>query len=102
MQLRFDKWIKIFKTDDDQQPLPSLYKLVGIILTVPVSNVFVERVFFLSNAQWTKERNSLQAVKAFLQVIVNYDLTCTEMHKFILDNKKLLNGIMGGEKYYFL
>jgi hypothetical protein len=23
----------------------------------------------------------------------------TEMHKFILDNKKLLSGIMGGEKY---
>jgi hypothetical protein len=34
-----------------------------------------------------------------LQFIVNYDLTCSEMHKFILDNKKLLNGIMGGEKY---
>jgi cob(I)alamin adenosyltransferase len=68
---------------------------------VPASNAFVGRVFSLSNAQWTKERNSLQAetVKALLQVIVNYDLTCTEMHKFILDNKKLLSGIMGGEKY---
>jgi hypothetical protein len=60
------------------------------ITAVPASNAFVERVFSLSNAQWTKERNSLQAdtVKAVLQVFVNYDYTCTEMHKFIHDNKK--------------
>jgi hypothetical protein len=65
------------------------------------SIIFVEYVFSLSNAQWTMERNSLQAdtVKAVLQVIVNYDFTCTEMHKFIHDNKKLLNDITGGEKY---
>ena len=96
-----EKWLKIFKSVDDRQPLPSLYKLVSIILAVPVSNAFVERVFSLSNAQWTKERNLLQAesVKALLQVIVNYDFTCTEMHKYILDNKKLLKGITGGEKY---
>ncbi|KAI1691358.1 hypothetical protein DdX_21937 [Ditylenchus destructor] len=91
-----EKWKKIFKSD-----LPSLYQLVSKILSVPVSNAFVERIFSLVSAQWTDTRNSLkeETVKGLVQVKVNFDLSCQEMHKFLLSNMKLLDQISYGEKY---
>ncbi|KAI1719033.1 aminotransferase class I and II domain-containing protein [Ditylenchus destructor] len=61
-----EKWKKIFKSD-----LPSLYQLVSKILSVPVSNAFVERIFSLVSAQWTDTRNSLkeETVKSLVQVL---------------------------------
>ena len=81
--------------------LPCLYKLVSIILSVPVSNAFIERVFSLCQTQWTDDRNSLKVdtVKALLQVKVNYDLKCSEMFEFLMKDKSLREKISGGEKY---
>lgn len=92
------KWMKIFAGNDS---LPLLYKLVSIIFSIPVCNAFVERVFSLVSAQWTKERNSLseRTVKCLLQVRVNLDLSCREMHELISKDKGLLEQIIGGAKY---
>ena len=55
----------------------------------------------MANVQWTKERNLLEVktVKASLLVTVNFDMTCTEMHKMLSGNKKLLKYVNSGEKY---
>jgi hypothetical protein len=91
-----EKWQKVFEAE-----LPELYKLVSIILSVPVSNAYIERVFSLMGSQWTDERNLLnvETVKALVQVKVNFDYTCPQMYKMLISNRKLLDLIGGWEKY---
>ena len=91
------KWKKIFADDN----FPCLLKLVDKIFSVPVSNSFIETVFSLAKFQWTDSRNSLlpSTVKALLQVKVNFDYSCAEMHVYLMWNPLLLKKIRGNEKY---
>ena len=93
-----NKWINIFSTNDS---FPLLYKLVSIAFSMPVSNAFVERVFSLVSAQWTKERNSLseKTVKSILQVKVNLEVSGGEMQQIVSKNKELLEQILSSAKY---
>ena len=63
--------MKIFNGNES---FPLLYKLVSIIFSLPVSNSFVERIFSLVSAQWTKERNGLRekTVKSLLCASLNH------------------------------
>ena len=92
------KWMKILSQNDS---LPLLKKLVAVVFSIPVSNAFVERVFSLVSSQWSKERNRLceKTVKSLLQVRVNLDYSCSELHKLILKDQKLLSQIISSEKY---
>jgi hypothetical protein len=69
--------------------------------SVPVSNSFIETVFSLVKAQWTDSRNSLLSatVKALLQVKVNYDFNCSEMHAYLIGKTELLQQIQENENY---
>ena len=91
-----EKWKRIFKAN-----LPGLYIIVSKILSIPVSNAFVERVFSLCTAQWTDQRNLLhvETVKSLVQVKVNYNLDCPQMYNLLISSPKLLKQIMGSEKY---
>ena len=93
-----NKWMNIFSTNDS---FPLLYKLISIVFSMPVSNAFVERVFSLVSAQWTKERNSLseKTVKSILQVKVNLEVSCGEMQHTLSKNKELLEQILFSAKY---
>ena len=77
-----NKWMNIFSTNDS---FPLLYKLISVVFSMPVSNAFVEPVFSLVSAQWTKERNSLseKTVKSILQVKVNLEVSCGEIQQFL-------------------
>ena len=92
------QWMNIFTTNDS---FPLLYKLISTVFSTPVSNVFVERVFFLVSAQWSKERNSLseKTVKSILQVKVNLEVSCGEMQQILCKNKELLGQILSSAKY---
>ena len=74
--------MKIFK---ENESLPRLYKLVSSILSIPVSNSFVESVFSMIGAQWTKERNLLtvNTIKSLAQVLANCDVDCSETYQLI-------------------
>ena len=91
-------WMNIFARNDN---FPLLYKLISIVFFIPVSNAFVERVFSLVSAQWTKERNSLseKTVKSILQVKVNLEVSCGAMHQIISKNKELMEQIVSSAKY---
>ena len=93
-----NKWMNIFSTNDS---FPLLYKLISIVFSMPVSNAFVEPVFSLVSAQWTKERNSLyeKTVKSILQVKVNLEVSCGEMQQIVSKNKELLEQILSSAKY---
>ena len=92
------KWMKLLFENDS---LPLIYKLVSIVFSIPVSNAFVERVFFLISSKWSKERKRLNetTVKSLLQVRVHLDFSCSKMHDFISKDQKLLKQIVCGEKY---
>jgi hypothetical protein len=87
------KWMKIFK---ENESLRRLYKLFSSILSIPVSNSFVESVFSMIGAQWITERNLLtvNTIKSLAQVLVNFDVDCSEMYQLIL-----LKKISSREKY---
>lgn len=93
------KWMKIF---EENKTLPVIYQLVSAILSMPVSNSFIERIFSLCGVQWTKERNKLevQTVKSLVQTKVNFDFNCIEMYNFLLKNNVLLKKIRAWEKYF--
>lgn len=91
------KWKKIFSDGN----FPCLLRLISTIFSVPVSNSFIETIFSLAKIQWTDARNRLKpdTVKALLQVKVNFDYNCTEMHSYLLGNKDLIRQVQGNEKY---
>ena len=90
--------MKIFNGNDF---FPLLYKLVSIVFSLPVSNALVKRVFSLVLAQWTDERNRLHVntIKSMLQVKVNLDHSCSQIHEVILKNNQLMEKIVFGKKY---
>ena len=96
-----EKWVKLFSENDS---LPLLYKLVAIVFSIPVSNAFVEQVFSLVSSQWSKERNRLseKTVKSLLQVRVNLDFSCSEMHEVISKDQKLLSKFLVVKNIYDL
>ena len=91
-------WMKIFKVNDS---FPLLYKLVRIVFSLPISNAFVERVFSFVSAQWTDKAKRLhkKTVKSLLQIKVNLDHCCRQVHGVISKNKQLLEKIISGKKY---
>ena len=81
----------------------NLQKLVSKILSIPVSNAPVERIFSLCGAQWTDPRNSLkvETVKSLAQIKMNYDLNCSQMYNLLISSPELLKKVMSVEKYDF-
>lgn len=91
------KWKKIFADDN----FPCLLNLISKIFSIPVSNSFIETVFSLAKFEWTDSRNSLlpATVKALLQVKINFDHNCAEMHDYLKKTPALLKKIRGNEKF---
>ena len=51
--------------------------------------------------KWTDVRNSLHVdtAKALAHVKCNFGFNCSDFYKMIISNKKLLNSIVGVQKY---
>ena len=83
----------------------NLKKIVGRVLSIPVSDSFVERIFSLMGQCWTDERNRMRSelVKAELIVKVNFGMSCAEFHDFVTlpAQKPLLKCSMQTAKYRF-
>lgn len=62
------RWVQLFKVTSTFTELP---KIIGIFISIPISNAIVERVFSLMGNLWTDERNclSVDMVKAELITI---------------------------------
>uniref|UniRef100_A0A915CPP4 Uncharacterized protein n=1 Tax=Ditylenchus dipsaci TaxID=166011 RepID=A0A915CPP4_9BILA len=59
---------------------------------------------FLRKAQWTDVRNLLQVetVKALFQVLVNFDINCSDVDKILINDGELrqkIQGVQNGEDY---
>jgi hypothetical protein len=69
------KWVNMFASCDEFKELP---KLVAKILSVPISNAYVERIFSILGNAWTNRRNRMRAelVKSEPCTKFNFDMTC--------------------------
>ena len=76
--------------------------MVATIFAIPASNASCERVFSLSKVQWRDDRNRLDitTVGSILKVVLNFDLSCKEMHSKLQNNQAVLKKIGSNEKYY--
>jgi hypothetical protein len=74
-----EKWVKV--CSHQEVPLPSLIKTVSFVMSIPVRNAYLERLFSLMTCYWCKERNqcSEDLVKAKIQVQMNYGLLCKHL-----------------------
>ena len=67
----------------------SLATLVEMVMVIPCSNAAVERIFSLSKIQWSDDRNRMnsETMEAILQVVCNFNLTCSAMHERLVPKK---------------
>jgi hypothetical protein len=91
------RWAKVFEC----HLYTHLHEIVATVLAIPSCNASVERVFSLVNIQWTDERNRLSVftVKAIVQVLTNFQLSCTQMHDKLLNDACAQKAILSGKKY---
>jgi len=68
-------FVEFFRSCD----APNLKRVNEHVLSIPISNAHVERIFSMMNNLWTDERNRLRSllVKAELCVKVNFELSCS-------------------------
>ena len=85
-QLDNDKlWSKILKT----KCFPNLTKVIESVLSIPIGNAHVERIFSLMHNLWSDNRSqmSVNLVKAEICTIVNYSMSCSEFSEYVSKNR---------------
>lgn len=82
---------------------PNINNIVAFVLSIPSSNAGAERVFSGMNAKWTDTRNraTVELIKAELMVAHNYHESCQEMYKAVLNNAALQKQLKAVSKYDF-
>jgi len=73
-------------------------KNVLILNLRPYFIIFLAIMFSHVSAQWTDERNIVheRTIKYLLQVKVNIDHSCLQMHRVISTNQELIQNIVSG------
>lgn len=93
------KWSEIFRHTE----MTELFKIISKVLSIPISNAFVERIFSLMNNLWTDERNNLSVhmVKAELCTKINFNMSCDDFLDFISkpEQQSLLEASQTSSKY---
>jgi len=92
-----DKWCFYFSKESS----PNLLKVVQYVMSIPVSNANVERIFSVMGNVWTDERNRLcvESVRSELCIFFNFPYKCTEFKDVISNNNKLLKAAESNNKY---
>ena len=92
-----EKWQHFFQ----KEAAPNLLKIVQHVLSIPVSNANVERVFSVMGNIWTDECNRLlvNTVRSELTIIFNLKYNCTEFKEVAMKNKHLLKTAQSEAKY---
>nr|XP_012606182.1 uncharacterized protein LOC105863530 isoform X1 [Microcebus murinus] len=98
------KWMDIFgELETNSYKTKNLLLLVSKILSIPCSNVFVERIFRLMSSQWTDTRSQCNVglIRAQLQVKENFTFDCIQFYHYIKEKKDVLKAAGSSEKYYW-
>lgn len=73
----------------------------AVVLSIPSSTLFVERIFSQIMNMWTDVRNkcSVELVRSELTVSLNYEKNCSEFYSIALKDKQLLTATRAQKKY---
>ncbi|KAI4799868.1 hypothetical protein KUCAC02_016407 [Chaenocephalus aceratus] len=80
---------------------PNLTAVASFLLSIPITNASVERVFSLMTAAWTDQRNrcSVELIKSEIQVKTYFEYSCKEFYTYALKEKALLEAARSSKKY---
>ncbi|KAI4808460.1 hypothetical protein KUCAC02_000519, partial [Chaenocephalus aceratus] len=80
---------------------PNLTAVASFLLSIPITNASVERVFSLMTAAWTDQRNrcSVELIKSEIQVKINFEYSYKEFYTYALKEKALLEAARSSKKY---
>ncbi|KAI4466368.1 hat family dimerization domaincontaining protein-related [Holotrichia oblita] len=94
-----EKWCIFFKRVE----VPILRNVVQMVLSIPCSNAYVERIFSIMNQLWNDDRNklSVEMVKAELCIRSNIQLSCSEFYSSLSDKAELIKSAKSNTKYHF-
>jgi hypothetical protein len=94
-----EKWCSFFS----KEYFPNLLKIVQYVMSIPVSNSSVERVFSVMGNVWTDEcsRLSTASVKSELEIFFNIPYSCVAFKDAISGNKQILRAAELNNKYKF-
>ncbi|KAK6195887.1 hypothetical protein SNE40_001222 [Patella caerulea] len=99
-----EKWMKVINSSNVSSNTPAnLIKLVSFVLSMPVCNAYVERIFSLMKNYWRDDRYqaSVKLIRCEIQIKLNFKYSCQEFHKYILRNRRLLEAAKSNKKYSF-
>ena len=93
-----DGWCKFFQ----KEHAPYLLELVQYVLSIPVSNAAIERVFSVMANLWSDERNRLtvESVRSELMIFFNLSYSCQEFKDIVSKNRRLINAARSDSKYH--
>ncbi|ODM88006.1 putative zinc finger protein, partial [Orchesella cincta] len=97
-----EKWQRILHHFDAEAiPMPLLSLVVGFALCLPGTNASVERVFFIMNDVWSSEKTTLglETLKALLNLKINANYSCRELHTELKKQPAILKQIHSSNKY---
>lgn len=97
-----EKWVSVFCDSKCKGiSVQNLKKILCFVMSIPGSNAHTERVFSIMNNKWTDVRNrsSVELIKAELQIVTNFNLTCKEFFKYVKDDVKFLSECKSNCKY---
>uniref|UniRef100_A0A1A7XKB7 HAT C-terminal dimerisation domain-containing protein n=1 Tax=Iconisemion striatum TaxID=60296 RepID=A0A1A7XKB7_9TELE len=92
-----ERWMQILQAAD----LPNIQAVVSVVLSIPSSTGFEERIFSLMKNKWTDVRNkcSAELIRSELIASLNYDMSCSEFYSEALKDKQLLTAARAQKKY---
>jgi len=85
-----ERWMAVLQ--DRAADLPNILAVVSLVLSIPSSTGYVERVFSLMKNKWTDVLNkcSVALMKSELIVNLNYEMSCSQFYTAALVDKQLL------------
>ncbi|KAJ8006714.1 hypothetical protein DPEC_G00110080 [Dallia pectoralis] len=94
-----EKWAILLK----HTHTPNMTALASFLLSVPITNASVERVFSLMTGCWTDTRNrcSVNLIKSEIQLKSNFTFSCKDFYSYVVKEKVLLNAVRSNKKYKF-
>jgi hAT family C-terminal dimerisation region len=90
-------WCKILKNINS----PNIFKIIEVVLVIPIGNDFVERLFSIMKNLWWDERNrlSVEQVKAEICTKVNFSMSCESFYEYVKTNVPLIKAAKSALKY---
>lgn len=96
------KWCEaLLHMKENNVPHANMKKVVSLVMCLPGSNAFVERVFSCMNYIWSDEKSQLkvETMRAILAVKINMGISCEAFSEKISANPAILKQIHSSDKY---